>query len=677
MKIKHIAMAAVAMAALSSCNDYLDVDAPSAYDSQYIFSDKTEINKALTGIYASLLTNDSYGDAYMTKLTLNSDVDMNINSGDMAGTNNCRRFDCTSMSGDANKLWNALYGTIDLCNEFIYSAENCAYFKDKDTEVMQMYGEAKVIRSMAYHDLITYFGDVPFSLLPTSVSGIGVMPVKDRTEAYTELINDLKDTEQYLGYAASTTVERANREFCQAMIARMALAAGGYSLRPNKANPKNHGTMQRPANYKEFYQTARYYAKKVIDEGKHSLSLSYRKVFIDECNNVLNNSDDPIFEIPFTQNENGNVGYAQGPKSSLYENFSLGNNIWGECNGGARISRFYPYMFDEGDARRDYIVGMWGYESNPVTFDGSTQNICYPNFLNDYTWYNNKWSKLWATSSMGANSTGGTGINFPYMRYADVLLMFAEADNEINEGPTDEARKAVKAVRARAFEGQPAQIAKYDVVGDKEGFLKAVLKERALEFAGENMRWKDLVRNNLYADNIYHDFMRYYAVAEEAGGSSDFTDLIQEYDECPGYIENLPFKTYYYGGKPDGNKITLHENPKNIDVYPNTTLYVINMINPYVKMSADSRPSDCQSADCFDWYSDEGYPKNQVLYSFFGYVRSDKGVIKMVGNDGEPMPFSSTLTRDQLPVVRYLLPYPNAAVQRSAGQYKNYYGYTN
>lgn len=72
----------------------------------------------------------------------------------------------------------------------------------------------------------------------------------------------------------------------------------------------------------------------------------------------------------------------------------------------------------------------------------------------DYTVHNNKWSKLWANAGQFTNlSASNTGINFPYMRYTDVLLMNAEAVNEL-EGPTATAQESLRQVHARAFDDQ-------------------------------------------------------------------------------------------------------------------------------------------------------------------------------------------------------------------------------
>lgn len=660
MKLKYLFFAALASSGFTACSDFLDVDSVSKYDSEGVFGEKTEINRALNGVYAKLMSGDFYGDAYFTKFVFNSDVEFTTNTSDVATNNSFRRFDGNSTASDVEKFWNAAYSGVEYANNFVYYLERSPLYSTEDAEIMQMMGEAKVIRAMFFHDLVTYFGDIPFTFEPASVVENYVMPIVSRDEVYKTLIEDLKSIAPYMKFAAnlSNGVERASKEFCWSMIARMAMHAGGYSLRPDTDNPANFGKMERPANYKELYKTALAYCDSVISSATHTLSLPYYRVFVNECNYVVNSNDDPIFEIPFAKETSGNVGYVHGPKSELYEGSTSGDNIWGEAKSSAALSAFYRFMFDPEDARRDYLNGLWGY-----LYNGE------PTISVSYTVYNNKWSKLWSTSG-NPESAGNTGINFPYMRYTDVLLMYAEAANELNDGPTDAAKAALRQVRQRAFTN-PEKIDSYieSMSGSKDDFLKAVLDERKFEFAGENMRWKDLVRNNLLAENTYYNFLRYLVCGENGAGQSAYQEMVEEYDGMPEYLDKLPSTVYYMIGA----------NPQTPSVFPNTSLRIIDIYNPYDDVVVSTVPDEYRALTVqypYAWASDAGVVNAQCLYSFYGYIYCDQisGLVYL--NTNGKYSTHAPSANASLPPVRYILPYPNAAIQRSAGAYKNYYGYT-
>lgn len=672
MKLKNIFLAGLGIAMMSSCNDYLDVDSPSKYSPDYVFSTTTEANRALNGVYAQLLSNNAWGNAYVNSLVLNSDVDFASNAGQYSGTNNPKRFDVTSDGGTMKSVWEAAYQGVEYANNFVYNLEKSpAYLNaeiDDKMEYDQMLGEAKVIRAMFYNELCWYFGDVPFTLIPTYSNTSFITPIESRDSIRATLIRDLATAAPKMKFAENLTngVERVSKEACWAMIARLALTAGGYSLRPDG---NSYGKMERPSNYRDFYNTAMIYADSVIISQKHKLDKNFQDVFVDECNYIVNSGDDVIFEIPFAKEANGNIGYYQGPTVSNNSGGLVTDHNWGQSNGGARVEAFYRFSFDEEDARRDYVNGMWYYDGLSV-----------PKIRADYTVHNNKWSKLWNTSGMGPDKGGNTGINYPYLRYADVLLMYAEAANEVKNGPTTEAIEALCQVRDRAFRNSSNKDAKVKTYVDgfktKEAFLKAVLNERKWEFAGENMRWKDLVRNNTYNEELYWTFLRYWMAAEEAGGSCDFTEAVEKHDGvAPGkYEKDLPRNTYY----------KIIANPLDKTYYPNTTLDVLQIYNRYngQEMGEDgsyhsvTKPgSDWSQQDFFAWWNDNGYPTNQVLYSLFGYIRGDEGGGMYLINNGAQQRISSVteVTPANLPVVRYILPFPQDICTRAG--YKNQYGY--
>ena len=712
MKLNKIFISGVALLSMTACNDYLDVDpATNVADVEKVYSTEAGISTALNGIYAQVESDETFGNKLYVNFLLNSDVDFTANANETAQGTQPRRFDVRTDAGDVEKLWNNLYNGVETANEFIYNLQKSSLYEEGEvTNLTQMMGEAKVMRAMFYHELLWYYGDIPFTLEATYETDNLLPPVAKRQEVSDALIKDLQHAAEYMKSDQDATLgapEHISKEAAYAMIARLALQAGGYSLNHAEGDAKNY-EMTRPANYKDYYQIARDYTKKIIDAGGHRLSKSYAQVFIDECNFIAENGDDPIFEIPFAMGANSCWGYQQGPASSVDtgDDTDYANSEWGEAKGNSQTSYFYRFQFAENDQRRDYVCGMWGYgaQGQPnVRISGSSV----------YTNYNNKWSKLWSNTRFGKSTTSATGINFAYIRYADVLLMFAEAENELNGGPTADAKAAVRQVRERAFRGQPNQAEMVDAyieaASTKDAFLKLVLDERKFEFAGENMRWKDLVRNNKYAETLFYTFMTYLAVAEDMGGSTSYMDMVEEYE---GIEYSQLYNVFYY--------YTYVENYNGTGVnnlchayFPNSSLPMVYIVNPYSTESLPSQEPQAYfdanginakaialrsitglnaSSDKAQWYttngdsnspdwSNDGTPRGQILYSLFGYIRGDEqtGGLRVV-NNGAVTPLNVNIDNPQstvssLPAVRYILPYPEEAIARSGGEYKNYYGY--
>ncbi len=685
MKIKNILIGGIGVLALTtSCNDFLDVDAPSQYTVDKVYNSTTEINTALNGVYATILSDNSFGKYLYNDLMLNSDVDFSANSNETSQSNAPKRFDITPAGGATSTLWNTLYSTIETANEFIYNTENSSLYYASNPDIStltQMVGETKVIRAMAYYELLCYYGDIPFTFEATSASKSFLPPMTSRDEVYAKIIDDLKQAAQKMKSIKNITdgVERISKEACWAMIARMALQAGGYSLRPVEGTSTSYGKMERPANSKEFYATARDFADSVITSGTHSLTLPYKKVFADECNFVVNNSDDAIFEIPFTRETSGGWGYHQGPTVSSNEGKT--SHVWGEANGGVRTEAFYRYTFDKNDTRRNVVNSAWYYTATGV-----------PSMRADYSCHNGKWSKLWNETGLGATTTGSTGINFAYIRYADVLLIFAEAENELN-GPTAEAKAALSKVRQRAFT-DAAKVHYADGINNKEEFLNAVLNERKWEFAGENSRWKDLVRNNKYAETLYYTFLRYYIVAANASTGSPYTDMVEVHDGIK-WTEILPYDVFscfiknpgdgvYYQNKnlavrfianPDSAMAMPTVTPEN---YPGILSkgYTVISERDITGLETSSATKGWTDTQFYNWMNDDGTAKAQILYSLYGYIRgTDTGSFVII-NNGVPQTIDPLgFNVKELPVVRYLLPIPQEAITRSSGVYTQHYGY--
>ena len=733
MKLKNIIIGGLGLLAFSSCNDYLEVDAPSKFSPEDIYSSVKDAGMALNGVYAEIMSSNCFGQAYTYSLILNSDVDFVTNSSENDETNTPKRYDQTAASSTANGVWNATYSAIETANAFIYFLENSNIYKENNDDyasLQQYMGEAKVMRAMLYYELMCYWGDVPFTMQPTRVTNNFYPEIVSRDVIAKTIMEDLiavapnmKPTSQL-----SEGIERISQEACWAMIARIGLQAAGYSPRHNADDATSYGYMGKPSATEEtwFLTQARDYAKKVIDSGTHSLNNSYQDVFLNECNFKVINDDDPIFEIPFTKEVSGYIGYRQGPK---FESSGGATNFqWGECGGNQQINNLFRFSYKEGDTRRDATIGWWYY-----TFDGM------PKINTNITVYNNKWSKLFnTTSAFTSITTGNTGINYPYLRYADVLLMFAEADLKLNQSVSGEAISAVQQVRNRAYKGSTIS-APAVTGGDADAFLKEILDERKWEFAGENSRWKDLVRNNMLAQELYYTFLRNYAVAAEMGGQGDavVNDMVTYHDNID-YFGGTLGETYTqeeidaaipgdnaFGKSAGAAKDQLvpayiywvyMKNPRKNSYFANHDLNVLYLFNAYaanqkfkteyntaekffkyIKQKYPNSPVaayepggdpedpagtikyEMKTADFATKYWKDGndYAENSVLYSLYGFIKADRDnkTTFQMNRNGVYTTFDITSEQTDLPVVRYLMPIPREAITRSEGRLKNYYGY--
>jgi hypothetical protein len=147
MKLKNLLIIGLASLALASCNDFLNVESPSSYSEEFVFSQKTEINRALNGVYASILVDDLYGNAYQRTFILNSDVDMMMFTSNVATHNSYARFDCDDQGSEIEKYWNASYKAIEYANRFIHGLENSELYDERRSGNYAMAGRSQMYPS--------------------------------------------------------------------------------------------------------------------------------------------------------------------------------------------------------------------------------------------------------------------------------------------------------------------------------------------------------------------------------------------------------------------------------------------------------------------------------------------------------------------------------------------------
>lgn len=528
-KIKYLFFALTLT--LFSCEDYLSVDSPSSFDNKYVYGTEEEIFRALTAIYNPIT--DVYGGRWITSFVPNTDVEFkDVGDTPSSKGDDFACFQPRSMNTDVTDVMASLYKGINLANGVIAGIESSPLYvaidKTKPSNLLQMYGEAKVLRAMIYLDLVRTWGDVPFLLKPSSSDDEMLVSPTDRDEILTTMINDLKSVEPVMQYAKDIKfgVERASKEFCQGLISLIALTRGGWSLRPIKENPESVGTMKRSDDWKEYYLIAEEYAGRVISDGHHSLNMGFEEFWYTVCNLKTVNNDDFIFDIPLLKSSGtGEFCYYVGVPMD-----SGDTNPYGKSSGSYNLSSLYMLSFDKNDLRRDVTCVNYRYDSK-LNQTGPTMGNSQLSGIK-----NGKYRRIWMESPLGTSTTKSTGVNASYMRFADILLMYAEAANENHGGPTDAAKEALKKVRRRAFPSRlwADKVENYvDSKSDKESFFQAIVNERKWEFGGENKRKFDLARWNLYGKILYDFYNEAIAMGKNANGLE-----ANEYS-------NIPDRFYY------------------------------------------------------------------------------------------------------------------------------------
>ena len=161
---------------------------------------------------------------------------------------------------------------------------------------------------------------------------------------------------------------------------------------------------------------------------------------------------------------------------------------YGQGGGSVQPLPNYFYAFDTLDTRRDITIGPYQVNANNNKSPRTLGAMC-----------DAKWSKLWRVPLLPGTALN-PGFNWVIIRFSDVLLMFAEAENEINGSPTPAAIAAFEEVRKRAFGTNASKIGVTPTT--KDAFFNAVVNERWLEFGSEAIRKYDLIRWNLLATKI-------------------------------------------------------------------------------------------------------------------------------------------------------------------------------
>jgi hypothetical protein len=522
-KILYFVIGVFVLMSAASCSDYLDVTSPSNVDQDFVFSTPSEAYKVMVGNYE--IWRGCNNGLFYDLLVVGSDAETHPESYDAQSRHIPEGLYASEISINYSNAVDAWKNYYKVANRAAIIMEEIAQkpgylsavASGQPNDWTQLYGEAALFHASSYFELVRFFGDVPHFTEPIystdQTDGVGC---KSRDEIYDSEIQLLKRVEplMYRLGEGGITAERFSRTYCQALIAKMALFAGGYSLRRTDfdygsvtftqlGTEKWNAKYVRRSDYKRYYELAKTYLDSLIahpgtaklitvDERGAGYNNPFQRNF--QYNMDLLVSPESLFEIAETQGQFSERPYAFGRPSG-----GGGSNAYPcKAYGQSRMhASFYYGDYDPKDLRRDVTVTVsansGACSEKMISFvPGSREKGGLSNNKRDES----RMAKPYTIAQRNS------GINWPVMRMADVLLMRAEVNAEL--GDESAARNDLKTVRSRAFLAVDKAVKVDAYVNGLSGdnLKEAIQQERKLEFAGEGFRRYDLIRTGKLPEKI-------------------------------------------------------------------------------------------------------------------------------------------------------------------------------
>ncbi|MGK6350902.1 RagB/SusD family nutrient uptake outer membrane protein [Parapedobacter sp. DT-150] len=428
MKKKYIVFFIICLALSSGCDKFLDTKPTDFVSSE--FTTAGQLTTALTGVYEILGNTTLYGDTWPYWLNVCSDIEY-TNTGQLNTVNYIYSPADVQITG----FWRTLYTGIYRANVLLASTDN----PDIDQAVRdRTKGEALFLRGYYYFLLVSNFGPVPVYLSPNpSIANVNV-PRTSIKDVYDQILADMTTAEPLVPDVSSTGQTgdgvihggHISKSAVQGILARVCLTMAGY-----------------PLNDESKYADALEWGLKVVNSGKHSLNPDYKQIFINYAQDLYDIKES-IWEVEFYGNATGGYqeyGYYAGTRAGIR---STDPEI-GQCGGIVLATkRLFDYFEQDAaspaiikpsfDIRRDWNIAPFTYVGVPGVVTPNTD-----------LWRRNtgKWRRIYEL--VLPKHPQVSPQNVPILRYADVLLMVAEAQNHVT-GPAD-AAPYVNEVRKRGY----------------------------------------------------------------------------------------------------------------------------------------------------------------------------------------------------------------------------------
>lgn len=505
--LKYIIAAFAGVLAFSSCS--LDETNYMEIEKEKYMRNATEAESVLLGVYENLTKDHMYGWHLSCYFTIGTDQ-ADVEGGGLGSWRAMASNVYSPTESYVQQTWQALYNAIYDANDFIerlsVAVKNFETDEQKNLAAIFM-AEARTLRAQFYFELVRWWGNI---VLMKSTEDSSLHPSKyvqsSPEDVYEFIEEDLKYAIDILPYATDDTY-RADNSFRISKGAALGLLAKVYATWAGY-----------PVRDESKWEKAASTAKILVESGKHGLLEDFEQLWKNTCNSVWDPAES-LMEVSFyapvaTGNDPvGRIGKwngtaaadGSGPYIKVPANWKvLPTFLTGwkdndkDLRWGISVADYQYKKASEGKAVKAQIVDGETFR-DAMAQDYEKRSNKYNNGLTPAKWDINKY-----VENHFADANFST-VNWYFLRYADVLLLYAEALNEWHKAPTTEAYAAVNMVRRRGF-GKPVGTA--DASCDLpaglsyEAFQQAVRDERSYELCFEGHRRQDLVRWGIYYETI-------------------------------------------------------------------------------------------------------------------------------------------------------------------------------
>lgn len=544
---KYITIIPLMAAALLSgaCTDIITEEPDSYYERDEFFTTPQKAEMAVLGIYNGLPA--IYGEKDGMSLPCSDDIYYVNGTTSDNGRRDVGHYVVRTNNTWVSGVWDGKYNIINRANYTISGIESMPGWQT-DPTLLRFIAEARFLRAQSALDLIRYWGDVPFKTTHTSGYEEAYGPRVPREQIYDQIIEDLNFAKENLPWADEIgTPERAGQGAARGLLMRALLSRAGYSLRADGKLSRPDGKTRSECFHAVVDEWLAFEAK-----GCHTFYPEGFEALFKSFSQEILNTTESIFEVAFLAGKNnGYWGTYMGPAVAAPQISSTESSKYmGRANAVFRAVPEWRDFYEDTDMRRDVSICTHSY-----TWDESTNNHKLTEQKSPRNWYPGKWRREWMP--LGYIDPNKTDVNFCLLRYADVVLMAAEAYGEI--GNTAEAWRLINLVRERAG-ATPVTSANYKSIykapkvydlpyiadSDEAGRIRtAIYWERGFELAFEGIRKFDLLRwgvlgdaLKLFGDNVDSRIISYVAGQNFIKGKHELLPIPQDEMQVNPYLEN-------------------------------------------------------------------------------------------------------------------------------------------